>query len=122
MTVVKRLASFLLFISQERQDAVTQMVQDGKKPDMMLVVGGFNSSNTSHLQEIPEMNNVPSFWVNSAACIDVVRNHISHKTAHGDMVVSMPFSLPLSVSRPCALAPHVCTFIARGIVSEGCAQ
>ena len=78
---------------QERQDAVNDMVLAEQKPDMMLVVGGFNSSNTSHLQEIPEMNGVPSFWVNSAACIDVNRNHILHKTAHGDMIVSLHLSL-----------------------------
>lgn len=63
------------------------MVGGSERPDMMIVVGGFNSSNTSHLQEIPESAGVPSFWVNSAACIDVCRNHITHKTAHGDMVV-----------------------------------
>lgn len=68
------------------------MVKTEAKPDMMIVVGGFNSSNTSHLQEIPEMEGVPSFWVNSSACIDVQRNHISHKTAHGDMVVSDSFA------------------------------
>ncbi len=85
MTIVKHQTEGVML--QERQDAVNEMVKTDAKPDMMIVVGGFNSSNTSHLQEIPEMEGVPSFWVNSAACIDVDRNHISHKTAHGDMVV-----------------------------------
>jgi 4-hydroxy-3-methylbut-2-enyl diphosphate reductase len=75
--------------TQERQSAVSDMVghqeDPQKKLDMMLVVGGFNSSNTSHLQEIPEMQGVPSYWVNSAACIDVEQNKIMHKTAHGEM-------------------------------------
>ena len=75
--------------TQTRQSAVYELTasqdQPEKKVDMMLVVGGFNSSNTSHLQEIPELREVPSFWVNSAACIDVEKNKIFHKTAHGDM-------------------------------------
>ena len=75
--------------TQTRQSAVYELTatqdQPDKKVDMMLVVGGFNSSNTSHLQEIPELRSVPSFWVNSAACIDVDSNKIMHKTAHGEM-------------------------------------
>lgn len=75
--------------TQTRQSAVYELTasqdQPDKKVDMMIVVGGFNSSNTSHLQEIPELRNVPSYWVNSAACIDVDSNKIMHKTAHGDM-------------------------------------
>jgi 4-hydroxy-3-methylbut-2-enyl diphosphate reductase len=74
---------------QERQDAVYKLTGQQGTPegiDMMLVVGGFNSSNTSHLQEIGEMKDIPSFWVDSAARIDVGANRVTHKLAHGELV------------------------------------
>jgi 4-hydroxy-3-methylbut-2-enyl diphosphate reductase len=75
--------------TQERQDAIYKLTgkQEGsEKLDMMVVVGGFNSSNTSHLQEIGELKGIPSFWVDSAARIDVDSNAITHKLAHGELI------------------------------------
>lgn len=50
--------------TQERQDAVLEMMQD--PPDIMLVVGGFNSSNTSHLAEITQRH-CPTYYVDDAS-------------------------------------------------------
>jgi 4-hydroxy-3-methylbut-2-enyl diphosphate reductase len=88
--------------TQERQDAVHELVDEGAgagappPPDMMLVVGGFNSSNTSHLQEIPEAAGVPSFWVDGARCVDVAANTITHKLANGEMVTTKDWLPPAS--------------------------
>ncbi|MDJ0689023.1 MAG: 4-hydroxy-3-methylbut-2-enyl diphosphate reductase [Xenococcaceae cyanobacterium MO_188.B32] len=62
--------------TQERQDAMLELVK--KDLSLMLVIGGFNSSNTTHLQEIAIEYGIPSYHIDSADRI-VSRSKIEHK-------------------------------------------
>ena len=62
--------------TQERQDAVAEMMTD--PPDIMLVIGGYNSSNTNHLAHLCQKHTT-TFHVEDAACIDVESGTIRHK-------------------------------------------
>lgn len=52
--------------TQERQDALFEMLEE--HPDLLLVVGGYNSSNTAHLVEIGEKA-LPTFFIREAKCL-----------------------------------------------------
>jgi len=78
--------------TQERQDAMYKLTDDSaEKLDVFVVVGGFNSSNTSHLQEIAESKNIPSYWINGPECIDVESNKITYQNFHHEMLEKVGF-------------------------------
>jgi len=52
--------------TQERQDALFEMLT--AHMDILLVVGGYNSSNTSHLVEIGQ-ESLPTFFIQDANCL-----------------------------------------------------
>jgi len=73
--------------TQERQDAIHELVENANSLglDFILVVGGWDSSNTAHLLEIPQKAGVRSFHINKADCIGA-DNTITHRTMKGDIV------------------------------------
>ena len=76
--------------TQVRQDTVDEICNMHYDPsqldlDFIIVVGGFDPSNTTHLLEISQMRGVPSYHINEASCIHV-DNMIQHCTVSGEVV------------------------------------
>jgi 4-hydroxy-3-methylbut-2-enyl diphosphate reductase len=66
--------------TQDRQDAVLELLNDSL--DAMVVVGGYNSSNTISLAALCA-ERVSTYHVEDAACIDPVTKIIHHRTGQG---------------------------------------
>jgi 4-hydroxy-3-methylbut-2-en-1-yl diphosphate reductase len=62
--------------TQERQDAVLDMMRE--PPDVMIVIGGYNSSNTNHLAHLCR-EYTAAYHIEDAACIDPDAGTIRHK-------------------------------------------
>jgi 4-hydroxy-3-methylbut-2-enyl diphosphate reductase len=76
--------------TQERQDAVIELTRRGL--DLMVVVGGFNSSNTGHLCEIGS-EHCPTYHIDGVSRIED-GNRITHKRAYSDEVITTEGWLP----------------------------
>mmetsp|Transcript_7825 Transcript_7825/g.13186 ORF Transcript_7825/g.13186 Transcript_7825/m.13186 type:complete len:506 (-) Transcript_7825:318-1835(-) len=81
--------------TQVRQDAVQEMSEQAKETplDFVLVVGGWDSSNTAHLLEIPHEMGLSGYHVNVKECIRP-DNSVEWRTVDGEVKVTENF-LPL---------------------------
>lgn len=67
--------------TQERQDALFEMLKT--KMDLLLVVGGYNSSNTAHLVEIGEKE-LPTFFIRDAGQIKSLEEIVHYDLHHNE--------------------------------------
>lgn len=78
--------------TQDRQDAMMELVKNHL--DIVIVIGGFNSSNTSHLSEIATLH-APTYHIDEANCI-LSDKDIRHKPVGKPVSVVSPGWLPAS--------------------------
>ncbi|NJN31350.1 MAG: 4-hydroxy-3-methylbut-2-enyl diphosphate reductase [Synechococcales cyanobacterium RM1_1_8] len=77
--------------TQERQDAMFKLVEEPL--DLLVVIGGYNSSNTTHLQEIAVERGLTSYHIDTEDCIGP-GNRLSHLPLHGQTAVVIEPWLP----------------------------
>jgi 4-hydroxy-3-methylbut-2-en-1-yl diphosphate reductase len=71
--------------TQERQDAMLGLVE--QKLDLMVVIGGFNSSNTTQLQQIAIQRGIASYHIDSVARL-LPENRIEHRELSGELNIT----------------------------------
>lgn len=108
----------LCYATNDNQSAVIGMLE--QQADFALVVGGHNSSNTSHLVELCELK-LPTYFINDEDCI-LSENEIRHFDLHthtevltkGFLPVSKPIKVMLTSGASCpdALVERVITKLA----------
>ncbi len=67
--------------TQDRQDAIEAMMES--PPDLMVVIGGYNSSNTNHLAHLCSQT-VPTYHIEDSSCLDPDTGVLSHKEIMGE--------------------------------------
>jgi 4-hydroxy-3-methylbut-2-enyl diphosphate reductase len=86
----------LCYATKENQDATLALIADGA--DLALVVGGYNSSNTSHLVELCERV-MPTYFIEDAGEI-LSEGEIRHYNWHRKEVEAAPGWLPRPADGP----------------------
>jgi len=76
--------------TQERQDALRVMLD--QPMDLLIVVGGYNSSNTSHLAEMGEQK-LPAYFIRNASRLES-RDRITHYDLHQKREITTENWLP----------------------------
>lgn len=69
--------------TQERQDAMLELVEHNL--DLMVVIGGFNSSNTTQLQQIAFERGIPSYHIDTVERIKS-RDSLEHRQLNGQLI------------------------------------
>jgi 4-hydroxy-3-methylbut-2-enyl diphosphate reductase len=76
--------------TQDRQDALAALIDE--RPDLLVVIGGYNSSNTGHLVEMAE-GRVPAFHIEGPGGL-LGADRIRHKPAGGKVETETEGWLP----------------------------
>ena len=91
--------------TQERQDALFQLLNESL--DLLVVVGGYNSSNTTHLVEIGEKK-LPTWFIRNAECMiseEEIRHFDLHKKkevmSHGWLDLERPLTVGVTAGASC---------------------
>jgi len=87
----------LCYATNDNQGAVQGMLEENA--DLAIVIGGYNSSNTSHLAELCE-HKLPTYYINDENCLisaKEVRHYDQHKHVELETANYLPGGRPLRV-------------------------
>ncbi len=95
----------LCYATADNQSAVLGMLRE--EADLAVVIGGYNSSNTSHLVELCE-EKLPTFYIENEACLegsDVIRHFDMHRheevATHGWLPSARPLRVLVTSGASC---------------------
>ena len=92
--------------TQDRQDALEKLL--GEPMNLLIVVGGYNSSNTSHLAEMGEAK-LPTYFIKNAAKMvsdKLIRHYDQHLKQEVETTTGCPPAKSLSASPPARSCPN----------------